>query len=73
MFKYDLYTVDMNRERNCYSCRGFSYIARNYRNQRIIGREKRLEYRNNLNTINNLNRKENLIVLDQVLVITIGL
>ena len=28
----DSYTMDVNRERNCYSCRGFGHLAKNYRN-----------------------------------------
>jgi len=30
--RYDTYTIDMDRGRNCYNCEGFGYIARNYRN-----------------------------------------
>ena len=30
MPKYDLYTIDVDRGRNCYNCEGFGYIARNY-------------------------------------------
>jgi len=36
-------------------------------------RGRRLEYRNNQNNSSNLNGEENLIVLDYVLVVTIGL
>jgi len=41
--------MEMNCGRNFYSCGGFSYIARNYRDKRIIERERRLEYRDNSN------------------------
>ena len=63
---YDLYTMDINRGRNCYNCEGFEYITRYCRkqeNQRRIGWERRVNYENNRNT-SNLNGEENLIVLD---------
>jgi len=28
----DLYTIDVDRRRNCYSCGGFGHLARNCRN-----------------------------------------
>ena len=56
--------MDVDRERNCYSCRGFGNLVKNYRNQEIIGQGKRIEYGNNVNTLNNLKEKESLIVLD---------
>jgi len=37
---------DVNREKNCYSCGGFGYLARNYRNQEIIEWGRKLEYGN---------------------------
>ena len=43
-------TIDMDRRRNCYNCGGFEYLVRDYRNQRIVGQEKRIEYGNNCNT-----------------------
>jgi len=30
--RQDLYTMDVDRERNCYSCEEFGDIARNYKN-----------------------------------------
>jgi len=30
--KRDLYTIDMSRGRNCYSCREFGHLVRNCRN-----------------------------------------
>ena len=53
----------MNRERNCYSCKGFGRIVKNYMNQRIVKQGRRLEYEDNQNT-SNLNGKKNLIVFD---------
>ena len=60
----DLYIMDVDRERNCYSYEGFGHLAQNCRNQEIVGQERRIEYRNNVNTMNNLKEKENLVVLD---------
>ena len=44
------YTMEIDRSnRNCYSCGGFGYLARNYRNRETknrIGEGKKLEYRN---------------------------
>ena len=57
-------TINMNRERNCYSCREFGHLIWNCRRQEIVSQGRRTEYKDNLNTKNNLNGKENLIVLD---------
>jgi len=41
-----------HRNRNCYNCRCFGYLARNCRNRRTedkIGEERRLEYKNKNN------------------------
>ena len=76
--QYNPYTMDMNRgNRNCYSCGGFGYLARNCRNRRTenrIGEGRRLEYKqeNNRqilmikegNGLNNLNGKRDLIVFN---------
>ena len=43
------------------SCGEFRHLVRNYRNQEIMKQGKRLEYENNSNTINNLNREESLV------------
>ena len=65
--------MDVDKGRNCYSCGGFGYLAWNCRRQRIMGQESRVEYEDNHNNRqNNLNGKEDLIVLNQVS-ITIGL
>ena len=60
----DSYAMDMDRERNCYSCGGFGYFVQNCRRWRIVGQERRMEYENNENARNNLNGKKSLIVLD---------
>jgi len=46
------------------SCGSFGYLARNFRNRRRIRQERRVEYRDNVNTINNLKEKKNLVVLN---------
>lgn len=60
----DLYVIDVNRERNYYNCRRFGHLVQNCKNQKIIDQERRIEYRNNLNTLNNLKEEENLVVFN---------
>ena len=64
----NLYAMDMNQEnRNCYSCGGFGYLARNCRNRRTgnrIEEGRRLEYRQGNNEQSNLNGERNLIVFN---------
>ena len=43
----DSYVIDMNKRKNCYSCRGFGYLMWNYRNQGIVSQGRRVEYGNN--------------------------
>jgi len=63
--RYDPYAMEVDHGKNCYSCWGFGYLARNYRNWEIIERRRRLEYGNNSNNGNsNLNGEESLIVLN---------
>jgi len=57
------YVIDVDRKRNCYSCGGFGHLVWNCRNQKIISQEKRMEYRDNVNNVSNLKKKENLVVL----------
>ena len=55
----------MDKGKNCYNYRGSDHIVRycrKKRNWKRVRQGKRVEYRNNRN--NNLNREENLIVLD---------
>lgn len=37
VLKYDSYTMDLDYKRNCYNYTGFKYIARHYRNLKMIG------------------------------------
>ena len=59
----NLYAMEVDRSnRNCYSCEGFGYLARNCRNRRTenrIGKKIRLKYGQK-----NLNGEEYLVVLD---------
>ena len=54
----------MNKERNCYSCEGFGHLTQNCKKWRIMGQERKMKYKNNVNSNQNLNGEENLIVLD---------
>jgi len=56
-------TIDVDQRRSCYSCEDFGYLAKKYRNQRLVEQERRIEYGNSSNT-SNLNKKESLEVLD---------
>ena len=49
--QYNLHIMDMNKRENwnCYNCRSFEYLARNYRNRNGIVKGKRLEYGGNKN------------------------
>jgi len=46
---YNPYAMDIDRERNCYNCREFGHIVKNYRNWRFMGHKRRMEYGNNSN------------------------
>ena len=61
MLRHNLYTTDMDKRRNCYNCRGFGYIMRNCRNQRIVEQERMINYQRNYD---NLKENKNLIVLN---------
>ena len=69
--RWDSFTMEVDRGRNCYACRGFGHMAHHCRN-RGRGRpmeERRVEYRGGrieeiLDNSNNLKRVENLESLD---------
>jgi len=56
--------INIDRGRIYYSCEGFGYLARNCRNWGIVGQKRRMEYKDNLNNLNNFLKKESLVVLD---------
>jgi len=61
VLRHNLYTTDMDKRRNCYNCRGFGYIMRNCRNQRIVEQERMINHQRNYD---NLKENKNLIVLN---------
>ena len=62
--QHNLYTMDVDRGRNCYSCGEFGHLIQNYRRQ-IMGQGRRMEYEDNCNNgQSNLNREKDLIVLN---------
>ena len=67
----DSYIMKVDCRRNCYNCEGFGYIIRNCRNWEMVGQGKRINYENNGQS--NLNGEESLVVLNQALVVKIGL
>ena len=68
----DPYAMEVDRGRNCYTCRGFGYMARNCRNRGQRGRvaeNRRVEYGGGrieeiMNITNNLKGDENLELLN---------
>ena len=48
LVQYNLYAMDVNRGRNCYSCKGFGYLIQNCRRQ-IIGQVRGMKYEDNCN------------------------
>ena len=57
------YAIKINRERSCYNYKKFDYTTRNCRNQGLVSLGKKIEYKNNISTRNNL-KKKNLVVLN---------
>jgi len=62
--KRNLYIMDVNRGRNCYSCERFGHIVRNCKNWGFVGQRRRMKYGDNMNNKNNLKGEKSLIVLD---------
>ena len=66
----DSYAMEVDRERNCYTCGGFGHMACHYRNQKRgrVAEERRLEYEGRKERLyeyeNHLKEKENLETLD---------
>ena len=71
MLRRDSYAMKVDRERNCYACRGFGHMAQHCRNQRRgrVAEERRLEYgggriKGNYEQSSHLKEVENLESLD---------
>ena len=60
----DLYAMEVDRERNCYACRGFGHIACHCRNKERVVEGRRLEFKENYKHSNSLKEKENLEFLN---------
>ncbi len=56
--------MNIDQGRNYFSCESFGHFARNYRNQEIMGQERRIKYRKSQNARDNLKEKKILVVLD---------
>ena len=68
----DPFAMEVDQERNCYTCEGFGHMARNCRNQgqrRRVAENRRVEYGGGrieeiMNFQNNLKEEENLELLN---------
>ena len=68
----DSYAMEVDRGRNCYACRGFGHMARNYRNQEQrerVADNRKVEYGGGrieeiVNLTNNLKEDKNLELLN---------
>jgi len=56
----DFYAMEVDRERNCYTCGGFGHMARHCRNRGRIAEGRRLEFKENYKHSNSLKEEENL-------------
>ena len=64
MSRNDLYNMNINCGRNCYSCGGFGHLTKNCINWGIVKQGRRMEYGDNCNTRDNLKEEESLVVLN---------
>ena len=62
--KRDPYAMEVDRGRNCYTCRGFGHMAHHCRNWERIAEGRRLEFEGNHAYENFLKKEENLASLD---------
>jgi len=60
----DPYAMEVDRERNCYTCGEFGHMARYCRNRRRVAEGRRLEFKGNYKHSNSLKEEENLESLD---------
>ena len=60
----DPYTIEVDRGRNYYACRGFGHIACHCKNRGRVAERRRLEFKRNYEHSNSLKEEENLESLD---------
>jgi len=60
----DLYAMEVDQGRNCYTCGGFGHMARHCRNRGRITEGRRVEFKGNYEYLNTLKGEENLESLD---------
>ena len=56
----DSYTMEVNRGRNCYACKGFGHMACHCRNRGRVAEGRRVEFKGNYEYSNTLKGEENL-------------
>ena len=54
------HAMEVDRGRNCYTCRGFEYMAHHCRNGGRIAEGRRLKFKRNYEHLNSLKEEENL-------------
>ena len=66
--RWDSFTMEVDRGRNCYACRGFRHMAHHCRNRGRGMQERRVEiegrFEGNIKQIGHLKEVENLEALD---------
>jgi len=62
--KRDLYAMDVDKGRNCYSYRRFGHLARNCKSWSTVNQGRRIEYEKNFNHRDNLKEEKSLVVLN---------
>ena len=62
--KRDSYVMEVDRERNCYTCGVFGHMAHHCKNRGRVAERRRLEFKENYEHLNSLKEKENLESLD---------
>ena len=60
----DPYAMEVDRGRNCYTCRRFGHMAHHCRNRRRVAEGRRLEFKGNYEHSNSLKEEENLEFLN---------
>jgi len=60
----DPYAMEVDRGRNCYTCRGFGHIVCHCRNRGKVVEGRRLKFEGNYEHLNSLKEEENLESLD---------